>query len=130
MGIDFKKRIIGYNPKQVKSSLKKEQDNYNKLIKEYELQLQHLKEEKNRLKRQIDEQETNTAENENLDIRLKDLLFNAHIDSCKRIVEMNRTFDRMIEYKLRILNKQADKNKKIKASINDLLSHVEAILEK
>jgi hypothetical protein len=130
MGIDFKKRIIGYNPKQVKSSLKKEQDNYNKLIKEYELQLQHLKKEKNRLKRQIDEQETNTADNENLDVRLKDLLYNAHIDSCKRIVEMNRTFDRMIEYKLRILNKQADKNKKIKASINDLLSHVEAILEK
>jgi hypothetical protein len=130
MGIYFKRRIIGYNPTQVKGFLKKEQENYNKLIKEYELQLLHLSEEKSRLKKQISEQEINASEGNNLNMSLKRLLYNAHMDSCKRIVEMNRTFDRMIEYKLKILNKQADKNKKIKASINDLLSHVESILEK
>lgn len=126
---NIKRSLIGYRPTDVKKYIALKNEEHLQKYSNYEKELTNLKEENVRLKNEVEALDKQMQEYKEIQKKIENILYNAHIDACTRTYETASRFEEMLEYKMTIIRNQHQKNEEIKTLISRLMKKVSSIVE-
>lgn len=128
MSRKFKRSFIGYKQKDVIEEFEIQKADFDKLNSDYDEEILQLNNEINQLRQEIEKLQLDMTQRSEKKKKVQDILYNAHLDACMEIHEIEKKFEEMIQYKTNIIKNQQKKNLEIKVSINKLMKKLQWII--
>lgn len=126
---NFKHSLIGYKKSEVERALNFENDEFEKLYKEYGEELFKLINENQRLKGEVDNLEGETTVYRASKEKIKDNLYNAYMKDITGLHAAEIKLASMVDEKIKLIEIKKNKSEAIRLSINRLLDEIQTIVE-
>lgn len=124
----FSKAMFGYNKKKVSEILDNMNDEFDLLIKEYEVKENELKKENMKLLNELKALNDEMKDADYLNDKLSEILYNSHIKAITPIYNEEKKFDEMVVYKSELIRGLQEKNEKINSDIKGLISKINELI--
>lgn len=128
MGNKFSKSLFGYSKKEVNMVLENMDNEFDLTIKEYTQKESELKKENIKLISELNELNEKMKDDNYLDDKLSEILYNSHINSINKIYNAEKKFEEMINYKNEIIKNLEGKNEKINSDIRHLMDRINELI--